>query len=71
MEKQTTLGYMGYYDCPFCWIMGVFLTTLEYTTQPMQSPVMFFPLPIFLFIGLYWVRKWATQPSRLDNTVTK
>jgi hypothetical protein len=43
------------------WVL--FLSTLEYTTQPMQSPVMFFPIPIFLFIGLYWVRKWATQPS--------
>jgi len=51
------------------WVL--FLNTLEYTTQPMQSPVMFFPLPIFLFIALFWVRKWAIQPSQLHNTVTK
>jgi hypothetical protein len=43
----------------------IFLTTVEYAAQPIQSPVMFFPLPILLFISLYWVRWPAiTAPPR-------
>lgn len=45
------------------WVL--FLTTVEYGDQPQQSPIMFFPLPLFLFIGLYWVRWWALKPPRL------
>lgn len=43
----------------------IFLNTLTYEGQPIQSPVMFFPLPLFLLIGLYWVRWWAIKPPRL------
>lgn len=41
----------------------LFLGTLEPGYQPQQSPVMIFPLPAFLLIGLYWVRWWAMRPS--------
>jgi hypothetical protein len=25
---------------------------------------MFFPLPIFMLVGLYWVRWWAIKPAK-------
>lgn len=34
----------------------LFLATIQSGDQPIQSPVMFFPLPLFLLAGLYWVR---------------
>ena len=40
----------------------IFLNTVEYREQPIQSAVMFFPLPAFLMAALYWVRWWAVQP---------
>jgi hypothetical protein len=43
----------------------IFLQTVTVGDQPIQSPIMFFPLPLYLFIGLYWVRWWATRPARL------
>ena len=46
-------------------IWAVFLNTIEYGAQPVQSAVMFFPLPAFLFLTLYWVRWWAVQPPSL------
>ncbi|HJW91510.1 MAG TPA: glycosyltransferase 87 family protein [Anaerolineales bacterium] len=33
--------------------------------QPLQHPIMFFPLPAFVIVGLYWVRWWAVRPARL------
>lgn len=42
----------------------LFLATLQVGDQPMQNPVMFFPLPFVILIGLYWVRWWATRPRR-------
>jgi hypothetical protein len=49
----------------FVGIWAVFLNTVAYGDQPVQSAVMFFPLPAFLLLTLYWVRWWAIQPSRL------
>jgi hypothetical protein len=46
-------------------IWALFLTTIEFGDQPIQSPVMFFPLPAFLLFGLYWVRWWAFKPPSL------
>jgi hypothetical protein len=44
----------------------LFLTTLSQTQhQTTQSSVMFFPLPIFLLLGLYWIRWWVVQPEKL------
>jgi len=44
---------------------SIFLNTLETGagSQPIQDPILFFPLPVFLFIGLYWVRWWAVKPQ--------
>jgi hypothetical protein len=45
------------------WIM--FLLTLQYRDQPIQSSILFFPLPVFLLVALYWVRWWAIHPPRV------
>jgi len=49
----------------FFGLWALFLKTLKPGAQPIQSPIMFFPLPVFLLIGLYWVRWWATRPPIL------
>ena len=46
----------------FAGIWAIFLNTVHYTDQPIQSPIMFFPLPAFLLLMLYWVRWWAVAP---------
>jgi hypothetical protein len=46
-------------------LWGLFLVTLQYSIQPQQHPIMFFPLPLFLIITLYWVRWWAVRPPQL------
>jgi hypothetical protein len=44
----------------------IFLVTLEQSYQPIQSSVMFFPMPIIAFGLLYWVRWWVTKVDRLE-----
>jgi hypothetical protein len=44
---------------------AIFLETVAYGDQPLQHPVMFFPLPLFLLFTLYWVRWWGIKPRRL------
>jgi hypothetical protein len=46
----------------FVGIWALFLNTVEYGSQPVQSPVLFIPLPAFLLLMLYWVRWWAVEP---------
>jgi hypothetical protein len=46
----------------FAGIWAIFLKTVQYADQPIQSPIMFFPLPAFLLVTLYWVRWWAVAP---------
>jgi hypothetical protein len=48
----------------FAGIWVLFLNTVQpgQGSQPVQSAVMFFPLPAFLLITLYWVRWWTVQP---------
>jgi hypothetical protein len=43
-------------------IWAIFLRTIEYSYEPIQSPVMLFPYPIILIAFLYWVRWWAVHP---------
>lgn len=43
------------------WVL--FLQTVTYGDQPVQNPIMFFPLPAFELLMLYWVRWWAVRPS--------
>jgi hypothetical protein len=48
----------------FFGLWWLFLVTLQRGDQPVQSLVMFFPLPIFLLACLYWVRWWVLRPER-------
>ena len=45
------------------WVL--FITTMEKSYQPIQSPIMFFPLPLILFALLYWIRFWSVHPPKL------
>lgn len=49
----------------FFGIWALFFATVQQSYQPIQSPVMFLPLPAFLLITLYWVRWWAVRPPSL------
>jgi len=49
----------------FVGLWFLFINTLQSGGQPIQHPIMFFPLPILLFVGLYWIRWWAIRPPRL------
>ncbi len=42
------------------WI--IFIRTINFGYQPLQNPIMFFPVPLFLIVGLYWVRWWVKNP---------
>lgn len=47
-------------------VWWIFISTLEMVNgQPQQSPVMFFPLPLFLAVSLLWVRWWAFHPPNV------
>jgi hypothetical protein len=49
----------------FAGLWYLFIGTLQPGDQPIQSPLMFFPLPLFLLGSLYWVRWWAIRPPRV------
>lgn len=42
------------------WI--IFINSINYDYQPIQNPIMFFPVPIIIVIVLYWVRWWVKNP---------
>jgi hypothetical protein len=48
----------------FVGLWAIFLATVDYGDQPQQDPIMFFPLPIIMLVGLYWVRWWAIKPAK-------
>jgi len=48
----------------FFGLWWLFLLTLARGEQPIQGLIMFFPLPVFLLIGLYWVRWWVLRPEQ-------
>ncbi len=48
----------------FFGVWWLFLATLERGEQPIQGLILFFPLPAFLLIGLYWVRWWVLRPEQ-------
>ena len=48
----------------FFGVWWLFLATLERGDQPIQGLILFFPLPVFLIIGLYWVRWWVLRPEQ-------
>jgi hypothetical protein len=45
-------------------LWGLFLATVEKGAQPVQNSILFFPTPVFLIVGLYWVRWWAVRSQR-------
>ena len=49
-------------------LWALFIATVEPGNQPQQNPVMFFPLPLVLLIGLYWGRWWVLGPRLLEAT---
>jgi len=46
----------------FAAIWAIFLSTVQRADQPVQSAFMFFPLPAYLLLTLFWVRWWAIEP---------
>lgn len=50
----------------FVGLWALFLQTVDSGGGHLQQhPIMFFPLPLFVLVGLYWVRWWAIRPARL------
>jgi hypothetical protein len=46
------------------WIL--FLMTLQKSYQPIQNSILFFPLPLIVFILLYWIRWWVVNSKHID-----
>lgn len=46
------------------WIL--FLVTLQKSYQPIQNSILFFPLPLIVFILLYWIRWWVVNSKQID-----
>jgi len=64
-EEQRTwisIGYLGFlFIIP--WI--IFVITIQRTYQPVQSPIMFIPLPLISLLSLYWTKWWVISSSRI------
>ncbi len=43
------------------WILFIF--TIQRSYQPIQSSIMFIPVPLFAVLGLYWIRWWMISPT--------
>jgi len=63
-HRAASLLTIGSLVVLFAGIWLVFIRTLERSYQPIQSPLLFFPLPLLLFFGLYMVRWWAVKPQK-------
>jgi hypothetical protein len=66
-DQWRNLGKVLIYTSLILLFFGVwwlFLATLERGDQPIQGLIMFFPLPVFLLVGLYWVRWWVLRPEQ-------
>jgi len=66
-DRWRNLGQwilIGYLSLLFFvpWIL--FVRTIDFGYQPVQSPIMFFPVPIMIILGLYWVRWWVENPVK-------
>jgi hypothetical protein len=48
----------------FVWEWALLILDLN-SYQPGMQLNLLIPLPLILFIGLYWVRWWAIKPNRL------
>lgn len=49
----------------FFGLWGIFLWTVDATGLSVQSPAMFFPLPLFLLIGMYYVNHTFRNQKRI------
>ncbi len=49
----------------FVGLWWLFLSTVAVGDQPQQHPIMFFPLPLFLLVSLYWIWWAAIGPMKL------
>ena len=47
----------------FFGIWWLFFATIQWGNQPVQAPIMFFPLPVFLLISMYLIRKRILNPE--------
>jgi len=65
LRRAGVIAAIGSMLILFAGLWLLFLGTIDYGYQPQQSPVMFFPFPLFLLVGLYWVRWWAMKPARM------
>lgn len=63
-RKSSSLVIIGTLVLLFVGIWIVFMHTLERSYQPIQSPMLFFPLPLFMLASLYGVRWWAVRPQK-------
>jgi len=61
-SKVITASVLGGLSV-FIWVL--FIRTMQNSYQPIQNPILFFPLPLILIILLYWIRIWATRPPKL------
>jgi cell division protein FtsW (lipid II flippase) len=55
---------IGYLSLLFFVPWLIFVRTIDFGYQPVQSPVLFFPVPIMIIVGLYWVRWWVENPVK-------
>jgi hypothetical protein len=57
----------------FVGLWALFLNTVQYGDQPQQHSIMFLPMPLFVLVGLYWIRWWVLRPTRhiLDTSTPK
>jgi len=49
----------------FIGLWAIFLFTIQYRDQPIQTSILFFQLPVYLILTLYWLRWWAIRPPRV------
>jgi hypothetical protein len=67
-ERYRSLGKWFIWFLMIVLVVGLwwlFLSTVTYGYQPVQSSVMFFPVVGLCFVLLFWVRWWAIRPAQL------
>ncbi|MEI8131545.1 MAG: glycosyltransferase family 87 protein [Leptolinea sp.] len=67
-ERYRLAGKWFIYFLMLALLVGLwwlFLNTVSFGYQPVQSSVMFFPLVGLCFLLLFWVRWWAIRPAQL------
>jgi hypothetical protein len=64
--KRSDLFFIIFAAVVTIGIWVLFLTTLQQSYQPIQSPIMFFPMPIIAFALLYWVRWWVVKVEKIE-----